>query len=238
MNVFISRPLLLVFLFLGYNTCQSQIPTYNPFFFGDKHVETKVPTVDLTAIGRYHFDQSWNAGNIHLKNGDSLIAYYMRYDLIRNQLEVILGNNIKAINGSFIESFEWFSVDRLRPEVFISKQSIQFENSGDVTGFLQLLEEGVVRLLKCKRMIAPKAATSPTLVNDTDSDIQAIEEFFLVLDGKAIEISGGKKKNLEIFNSKPLTKFVKQSNLRFNNESDLKKIVEYYNSGQMDQSQG
>lgn len=230
MNVSALRILLLIPFLTICHISQSQIPTYNPFFFGDKQVEANVPTVDLTAIGRYHFDQNWNAGNIHLNNGDSLIAYYMRYDLVKNQLEVILGNSIKAINGSFIKSFEWFSVDRLRPEKFISKHNIQFERSSDVTGFLQLLEDGVVRLLKCKRMIAPKAATSPTLVNNTDSDIQAIEEFFLVKDGKAFEVSGGKKRNLEMFNSKTLAKFVKQSNLRFNNESDLRKIVEYYNS--------
>ncbi|MEP1035076.1 hypothetical protein [Ekhidna sp.] len=226
---FITFTAICCFVSLSSISIQAQAPTFNPFFFGNKPEESKVFTVSLTSIGRYHFDEKWNAGNIYLNNGDSLVAYYMRYDLIRNQLEVIFDNDIKAINGSFIKRFEWFSVERLRPEKFVLRNDFKFDPGKEVTGFLQLLEDGNTKLLKCKRMYAPREATSPTLVNDTDTDIQSIEEYYLVRGGNAVELSGGKRKSLKIFDSKELTRYINDSNLKFNNESDLKEIVKYYN---------
>ncbi|WP_089356913.1 hypothetical protein [Ekhidna lutea] len=209
---------------------KAQVPTYNSFFFNEEAVESKVYVINLTSIGRYHFDDTWNAGNIFLKNGDSLIAYYMRYDLVRNQLEVIIGNDIKALNGGFIDWFEWFSVERLRPEKFVSAQLFQFDEQSEIRGFIQLLEDGDAKLLKCKRMYAPREATSPTIINDTDEDIQALEEYYLVVNNVAVEVTRGKRKNLDVFKSRELNRYVNQSNLKFNNERDLKEIVEYYNS--------
>lgn len=221
----------LLILFTGIGIFgHAQIPTFNPFFFADNSAKSTVTPVDLIAIGKYHLDTKWNAGTIHLKNGDSLVAYYMRYDLVKNQLEIILNNKIKAINGGFIDRFEWFSVDRLRPEQFVSKQHFQFENQSEVTGFIELIQDGTSKLLKSTRVFAPIEATSPTLVNDTDQDIQILEEYFIVLGNEANEISGGKRKNLELFNSAVMDKYVKQNNLKFNNPGDLKEIVEYYNS--------
>ncbi|MEQ6167372.1 hypothetical protein AAOE16_09265 [Ekhidna sp. MALMAid0563] len=207
----------------------SQIPTLNPFFFGQKPQKTNVTLTNLTSIGQYYADLQWNAGNIHLKNGDSLIAYYMRYDLVRNHLEVIIDTKIMAINGSFIDRFEWFSIERLRPEKFMNKNQYSLESLTDIAGFPELLVDGDVKLFKCKIVFAPRQATSPTLVNDTDSEIQVLEEYYYEKEGEIFEVTGNKRKNLDFLERSSLNKHLKENDLRFNAENDLIKIIQYVN---------
>ncbi|MEO9871624.1 hypothetical protein [Ekhidna sp.] len=216
-------------IFLCSKTLIGQIPTLNPFFFGKNSLVTNVVPSHLTSIGQFYADEEWNAGNIFLKNGDSLVAYYMRYDLVRNHLEVIIDTKIVALNGSFIDQFEWFSVQRLKPERFINKDHFHFTESEEIYGFSELLEDGEIKLLKSKVVFAPQRATSPTLVNSTDEKIQVIEKFFIEKEDVIYEVSGSKKKNLEILNSKELKEYIKGSNLHFTNENDLRRIIKFVN---------
>ncbi|WP_425390671.1 hypothetical protein [Ekhidna sp.] len=207
----------------------AQIPTFNPFFFGQKKQQTNVTPINLTSIGKYYADRSWNAGNIYLNNGDSLIAYYMRYDLIRNHLEIIIDTKIMAINGSFIDHFEWFSINRLQPEKFVNKQNYGMPELSEVPGFPELMVDGDVKLLKCKKVFAPRQATSPTLVNDTDEEIQILELYYYIKNGEIFEVVGSKNKNLNFLDHVGLEDFVKKENLKFNNENDLVKITTFIN---------
>ena len=208
---------------------KTQVPTFNPFFFGNKTQKTNVTPVNLTSIGQYYADAQWNAGNIHLKNGDSLIAYYMRYDLIRNHLEVIIDTKILAINGSFIDHFEWFSIERLRPEKFVDKNQYGLEELTEISGFPELLVDGDVKLFKCKIVFAPRQATSPTLVNDTGKKVQILEKYYYEKDGELFEVTGSKRKNYDFLDHHLVRSHVKEQDLRFNNESDLISIIEYVN---------
>ncbi len=207
----------------------SQIPTLNPFFFGYNDKESKVTPSNLTSIGKYYADNNWNAGNLFLKNGDSLVAYYMRYDLVRNHVEIIIDTKIKAINGSFIDSLEWFSIGRLRPEKYVNKKITTLRNEADISGFTEILCDGNIKLYKCKMVFAPRQATSPTLVNDTDSEVQVLEKYYYVKDGELFEIGNSKKRNLNFLDVNGLEGFVKQENLKFSNERDLIEIAEFVN---------
>lgn len=224
-----KRLLTIITILLSISKVYSQVPTLNPFFFGKNSQETNVTPTNLTSIGKYYADLNWNAGNVYLQNGDSLIAYYMRYDLVRNHLEVIVDTKIKAINGSFIDHFEWFSISRLRPEKYINKQMTSLRKVNDISGFPELLEDGLVKLYKCKLVFAPRQATSPTLVNDTDNDIQVLEKYYLEKSDELFEVVNSKGKNLDFLNISSLDDFVKDQNLKFNSENDLRKIIQFAN---------
>ena len=219
----------LVFFIVLSHKIHAQIPTLNPFFFSSSLEVTKVSPSDLTSIGKYYADPNWNAGNLYLNNGDSLIAYYMRYDLVRNHVEVIIDTKIKAINGSFIDSLAWFSVTRLRPEKYVNKKLTPLSKLGDISGFPELLTDGNIKLYKCKYVFAPRQATSPTLVNDTDDEVQVLEKFYMVSNGELFEVTSNKRKNLDFINIPGLSQKIKQSNLRFSNERDLIQIVNIAN---------
>lgn len=227
--MFLKKLIFFGFLFIAFSRISfSQIPKFNPFFFQDSLSQSNVSTLQITAIGQYHYDKKWNAGNIYLESGDSLIAYYMRYDIMRNHLEVILDTKIMAINGSLIEAFEWFSAERLKQEKFVTCNS--YDKNNGVNGFFEVLVKGEIQLLKHKRIIELREGTSPTLVNNTDSDVQAYETYFFTKGKKTYQIEGGKRRNLVFFNSDLLADYVADNRLRFSNENDLKKIVGYYNS--------
>lgn len=210
------------------NALSAQVAAHNPFFHGDQQTARVTPVV-LTDIGKYHYDEKWNAGNIYLKNGDTLTGYYMRYDLMRNHVEVIIDKLIQSIHGNLVEKFEWFDVERLRETRFISSESFAFDEDKP-SGFLEVLEEGDVILLKHRKLIHLKDASSPTLVNDTNSDnTQLFDTYFLARGAKTIKISNRKKENLQFFQSETLEDYLGKTRLRFGKEKDLKKIVKYYN---------
>ncbi len=205
----------------------SQVPTLNPFFFGESALKTNVTPMNLTSIGKYYADPNWNAGNLFLKNGDSLVAYYMRYDLVRNHVEIILDTKIKAIHGSFIDSLEWFSIERLRPEKYVNKELTGLLNAEDVSGFAEVLSNGKIKLYKCKHVFAPRQATSPSLVNETEDKVQVLEKYYYEKDERTFEIVNSRKRNLDFLSVKGLERFIKKGNLKFSNERDLIQIVEY-----------
>ena len=207
----------------------AQVPQTNPFFLIDhKQSVARVNAMQIKSIGRYHYDARWNAGNIYLQNGDTLRMYYMRYDIVRNHLEVIIDKQMKSIHGSLIASFEWFDAEKLKEIQFVNSKAFHFDHD-EVHGFLELLVDGEMRLLKHKKTVALGKATSPTLVNDTGSSIRTFESYYLCNGRSTHKISNGRKKNLEFFSSAELEKHVAKSKLKFGNENDLKKIVAFYN---------
>ncbi len=189
----------------------------------------------LQTLGKMHYDKTWNAGNIYLKNGDSLLAYYIRYDIIKNSLEVIINRGFYTIPKAQIKSFEWFSGSRLSTERFISTDEFDFENQENFIAFAEVLENGPVKLLKIKEIIYREQATS-TLVpeNAEGSDILILEKYFLIKDDLIHEIASGKKRNLDFLDSNALASHVKDAHLNFSVEGDLKSIVRYYNNNCVD----
>ncbi len=178
-----------------------------------------------------HYDPTWNAGNIYLTNGDSLIAYYLRYDIVKNSLEVIINRKFHTIHNSQIQSFEWFSGNRLSRERFFRRDAFEFKSPENYIDFVEILEDGSVRLLKIKEIIYREHASS-TLVpeNAEGSDILILEKYFLVKDDQIHELATGKKRNLDFLDSEQLEAYVKDARLNFSVEGDLKSIVRYYNA--------
>ena len=205
-----------------------QTAKFNPFFYGNINEEAKVYTLNITDLGDYHYDIQWNAGNIHLKNGDTLVAYYMRYDIVGNHLEVIVNKKIRGIHERLINSFVWFDAANLREVFFVNSSTLNFDDKG-VAGFLEILANGKVKLLRHRKVVALADDTAPSLVNDTNSKIQTVENYYFARPKSTHKIGNSKKKNLDYFNSERLEQYINMSKLRFKSESDLKAIVRYYN---------
>ncbi|MEQ9232124.1 MAG: hypothetical protein RIF46_15680 [Cyclobacteriaceae bacterium] len=221
----IAVTLLILFSFSG---IRSQVKQDNPFFFKESDTEVKVGGIQLTTLGTYYYDNNWNAGNIYFNNGEVIRGYYMKYDLVRSYLEVIIDRDIVGFSKDQVKSFEWFSAKTLKSVKFINRKELGFET--DIPHFLEIISDGDVMLLKSKNVVAVSKGSAPTLVNDTTDDTQVFEENYLVIDGIVESVVNGRRKNLKLFNSKPLEEFVRNQSLNFNNSEDLKTIIDYYNS--------
>lgn len=221
----IAVTLLTLFSFSG---IRCQVKQNNPFFFEGSETEVKVRGIHLTKMGTYYYDKDWNAGNIYFNNGEVIRGYYMKYDLVRSYLEVIINRDIVGFSKDQVKSFEWFSAKTLKSVKFINRKELKFE--ADIPYFMEIISDGEVMLLKSKNVVAVSKGSAPTLVNDTTDDTQVFEENYLVRNGVIENVVNGRRKNLEFFSSKQLEIFVKKESLNFNNSTDLKTIVDFYNS--------
>ncbi len=212
---------------------QAQIPETNDFFSpGDTtNITYRLTLPKATSLGKHYLDNKWNAGNVYLKTGEKLLGYYLRYDLVKNRLEIIVGKEIRIINKDRVESFEWFNVETLKPARFINGDTYQFDKMV-AKSFFEVLASGKATLLKQVSIKALRNTTSPTLVNDTSTgNTEKFEEYFLGEGDMYFELSGSRKKKSALFNSgeEAILDYVRNNNLNLNVEKDMITMVEYYN---------
>jgi len=228
------RCILLMFCLLSQLNIEAQVPAVNPLFVPDSlSPSTHIKLPRLQGFSKYYWNNNWMMGNIYLSNDEYLKGYYLRYDMLKNQIEVIIDNRYHYITHHQIDRFEWYNADRLKASEFINGSAFILASDEKINGFLEVLTSGELTLLKRKFVYALRESTSPTLVNDTDSEIRVFETYFLTQgENQLEEINGGRRKNMPFFegHEKAMNKFIKDNNLRFNNEIDLITMVDYYNN--------
>lgn len=174
------RYFLLMFCLLAQLDIKAQVPSVNPLFVPDSlSPSTHIILLRLQGFSKYYWSNSWMMGNIYLTNGEYLKGYYIRYDMLKNQIEVIIDNRYHYITHHQVEKFEWYNADRLKASEFINGSAFSLESDEKINGFLEVLTTGELTLLKRKFVYALRESTSPTLVNDTDSEIRVFETYFL-----------------------------------------------------------
>jgi hypothetical protein len=169
-------------------------------------------------------------GHIQLKSGDSLVGYYIRYDLIRNHLELLWDERKVGIYGTNIAGFSWFEPGSRQVKTFVSRSEFELPEKSETASFLEILEDGSVKLMKSKTVISRYQATSPSLVQDAySSDVNTLSNYFLAKGDAVFEVSG-RKKTLSFLASEKLEGYIKENNLSFRTEEDLERIIKFYNS--------
>jgi len=226
-----SQVLLLLCIFLSsFISLYAQTPSINPVFI-ESSKKANFNANDLQALGRVFYDKSWNAGNLHLKNGDTLYAYYIRYDLIKNQLEIIINQKLKAVREFQLNGFEWFSPERLKHEIFIDCSV--YEEKTKNPYFVQLLVDGDYQLIKAKEILAKHKSSAPSLIADYSSPnepkVEILEKYYYIYNNKLTELKRSDRKNEKMIDSDELTAFIDNNKLSFDKEAELIKIFTYLN---------
>jgi len=211
---------------------EGQIPKYNPYFFRDSDERAEVAPYRLQQLGTMYFDDTWNAGSIVLQNGDSLIGYFIRFDIIRNSLEIIINRQFHTINKSQIEEFDWFSGERLDAERYVRRDKYNLPPDNYAVDFVELLVEGPLSLIKTTAVVPRQESTSPSLVPDNakGSDMLIIEKIFFVRGDELFEVTDRKNPNLDFIDHKEVNKYVRDNRMNFSIEGDVKSVVRYFNS--------
>ena len=73
-----------------------------------------------------YFDKNWRKGNVEMKDGRTLTGVYLRYDLLRSEIEVREDESIVAYPTRLIKRFGWY-------DYFIA-DSVNFVSLIDQTG--------------------------------------------------------------------------------------------------------
>jgi hypothetical protein len=136
--------------------------------------------------------------------------------------------------GSKVRSFVWVDSASRTAAYFLNGKAFRNEDDVPLTGFVQVLAEGSLPLIKKTYLDIKKADYNIALnVGSPDDKILKKSKFYVLKQDRLVEIPSSRKKFLDLFNEDAnLEEFIKNNNLTTSKEEHLKRIFEHYNSVQ------
>lgn len=186
---------------------------------------------EIKLEGNAYWDAHWGLSSLEIKGYKELVeGNYVRYDIYRNELEFLFKDGIKVLPGSKIVSIVWQDSLLSRPR-FLVRGELYQENGIPLTGFVEILVDKNVKLIK-RIMINTKMPNyNPALdVGSKNPKIVQENQYYYAIDNKLVRMKS--KKDLQEWNQVHHSKidaFIKANKIKFNNDFDLVKLVEYYN---------
>jgi len=181
---------------------------------------------DLNSI---YLDDKWNWGSVMLKDTSKVIlGYPIKYDILNGIIEIKSREGIKIIEDYKLNAFSW--VDEKGKEFFfINSYEYNYDFSNKM---LRVLVDGPTKLFKEIRFVKQEKEIVRYGVQAPTSSVRKISNYYLVDDNGATLIHNKKKDLLKYIDKKSdeVRNYVNKYNLRYSNDNDLIKILEYYNS--------
>lgn len=155
----------------------------------------------------------------------------MRYDIMRNRMEILFKDETKVLYARKIISFEWFNTQLTRKSVFVNCREYALTNL-DVKGFFEVLAEGHYVLLSHATLKIFTNTSSVSVSGSHRSSNIFKNEGFYLLEGQKITPLLKKRKQvigLMTDHKDEVIRFTRKNGLLFNRKKDLVAIFEYYN---------
>lgn len=179
----------------------------------------------------YHY-QDWFVGDVTLNNEGVLRNKPIRYEILRNHMEISANNEVLVLEARKIKSFQIVNTRSYRTIKFIP--CAQFDLGEEkIIGFFEVLSDGEIQLLSHKSIVVFGATQSVALSGShRENDVFINERFFIARDGKIQEVAKRRKKDLLAFGTKAdqVRKFANKNGLVFKRKEDLVEMVDYYNT--------
>ena len=182
-------------------------------------------------VGDPFLTLTFNSGNYVLYDGTVVRNVPGKLDILRNEIYFKTAKGIRVFDGQKVKSF-WYS-DSLTstPHTFInSREFNQRENDPEV-GFLEIIQDGPVALLKKSKAYIIKSNYNQALnVGSRDDKIKKTYKFYYWADEVLNELP--KKTLTKIFGDKKnqVDDYIKVNNLDIREQKHLKLIFEYANT--------
>lgn len=186
-------------------------------------------------IGTIYMDDNWNMGEIHLLNKQVVKGFPLKYDIKNNTVEVKVYSKIKVCPIGIITKFNWKGKDQFKTKEFVNCKGYEFKDGTPLIGFFETIynpEQRHKLFAKTNLRVIKPDYNIALDIGDRDSKIVKKNQYYLIDDNTVFLIEKNKRKSLILFQEKaPLIKrFMKKNKLKFNEENDLIKVIEYYNS--------
>jgi hypothetical protein len=194
-----------------------------------------IPMPEKRLIGDSYLTQRWQAGTLLLYSSEKLLeGYPIRYDLLRDEMEIQSKSGVKVIEGQKIKSFVWIDSIFSAPMYFVNSRDYKNDEGSPMTGFLQILVDGKIPLLKRTDAVIRKANYSVQFdVGEKDDKIiKKTKLYYAPEAGKILPLASSRKKILPIFKDKrkEVERFIDLNKLSMSDEHHLQRLFEYYNS--------
>jgi hypothetical protein len=193
-----------------------------------------IPMPAKKLIGDGYLDRHWNMASILLYKDDILIeGYPVRYDLLKDELEVNSQRGIKVLEGRRVKSFVWIDSLSQKPVYFINAAQYKNQSNEKLTGFFAVLSDGRLPLFK-KTTAAIKQSNYSVQLNmgNPDDKVLKKEALYYAADGIVYNVPKTKKKLLPLFGDKQkqIDEFIKVNSLDVSNDDGLIKAFTHFNS--------
>ncbi len=192
--------------------------------------EIKLPLAKTT--GSIYLIEDWQLGNFTIKGVPAYKGFFLRFDLKDQNLEIKVDNKVKVCVLSRLENFSLENKDLDSSSYFVNINTIPNHYAINTKGVVQVLYEEKIVLYKYFYLETKKATYVPTVaLGNRNEQIIKKSSYYVQSSGKVYKISASLKKNKELFINQyiKVENFIKENKLKLKSESDLIKIVKYYN---------
>ncbi len=176
----------------------------------------------------YQYDE-WSLGNLLMKSGETLKAYPLKYDLKYSRYEIKDNETVKVLSLMDVKEASWM-LPNGNAEHYIN--SSEFEHIG-YHGMFKVITTGKLTLLKSTSLRIEESYYNPALdVGSNERKYVKKSTYYVMTNGKLTPIKTTRKSILKQFGdqSDTVNKWVKENTLKYNNDTDLAKIFNYYHS--------
>lgn len=220
-----------------------EMTTYLGDGFG-QHKAIAPDDVDYSAyapIGNTFLTENWNKGTVFFTQNRKLEDQQFQFDIEMNQI-LLKGdedlNDIseaRIVNGVNVMAFEIDSKANGKRQ-FLNSQNYGLKVNGvPLLGFVEVLEDGKIALLRKYRIEVIKAGYNAALHVGSKQDKIVKREVYYIKkkdSNELVEVSKKEKTNLANLdaNQEKVKAYLKENKLKFKPGDDLPKIIAYYNS--------
>ena len=192
-----------------------------------------IPLEPGRVVGNAYLNSEWKRTTFMLYDADKMIeGYPSRYGIDEDQFEIKSTHGIKVLNGKRVKSFVWVDSLSKSPHYFVNGREFRNEENVPLSGFYEVLTEGVLTLLSNTEVVVKKPTYNEKLdMGNRDERIVKKARFFYSEDGKIKELSSSKKKFFPVFgeHAGAIQEFVRVNSLSLDEARHLKAIFEQYN---------
>lgn len=191
-----------------------------------------LPMAPPDVIGTDLLNKNFNRSTFLLNDSSVLEALPARYYIMRNEFDIKTAQGLRTLKGDRVKSFVWIDSATKRPQVFVNMKSYLNQNDVPGTGFMQILCEGKLTLLKQTEVVFKEANYHVALnVGTVDHQFLTKTNFYYLI-GNTFQPVPSRRKVLSVFpdHQAEIQRFVKINQLNLNDEYHLIALFDYYNS--------
>ena len=193
-----------------------------------------IPLPPKQLLGDAYLNPHWQSANILLFTRETLLeGYPVRYDLLKDELEVKAKDGIKVLEGKRVKTFVWMDSVTRQPEYFINASQYTNSENSKMTGFFEVLVDGKFPLLSRPTATIREADYNVQFnVGSRDDKIIKKETLYYTKNNIVYELPKARKKFVAVFPDERdnVEAFIRTNYLDVSDKGHVKRIFMHYNS--------
>ena len=174
--------------------------------------------------------KDWSDGVIRFSSGRVSTQFKLKFDCIKNQLNLQFGGSTFATESKVKEFVIYTKNGNTRDSMVFRKGFPAADKGANEETYFQVLVEGKATLLclHVKHIAEEQQIASKVIYRRiTDQEV-----YYLLKDGKMTDLPNDKLLIVERFpeHAEPVRKYINEEQLKFRNAADYTKLIAYYNT--------